>query len=380
MSKQIFFIDNNDNFFSFESDNITKLSETKNMEYVIIDSDKIDFKFDLLPPINLLKAYQILINEYSNKFWIRLYLNKKNEFILKKYKRILQKIFFKNELSNISNICPIELIISHWCSTKTKNWWMFLFNENGIYRIIAGLERGILISRYLSINSEEELYEELYRTFLFIRRHDNTEIIEIFTNIQLKMDILDIFNIHKIDQENLIKMILNYAKYNKIFYSITCDKKLYLKSFINKSSSILSIILLIFTINNITDYIKYTNNLQDIESNIAKIFLKTSKLFNQNDINIILDFMKKVDNRNYIFDKIKKFSQKCNAQNIQKLLCKEKQFFIEFTTPVSELQLKENFKDINYEILNTTPSNGVNFTINKNNPNNGKYKIIELKL
>lgn len=382
MSKSVFFINDELKIKEyFGEKNSKNFSPISKIDCAYADSKKFDFSLSVFRKISLCEAYKVYLNERKYGSWVKLFLDFKSNFLKKSSAKIIQKVVCNFEKFGAENICPIEFVISNWCFHKTSKWWIFLFKENTndenfsnaipIYRIVAGIKKGVLISRFLKIKDEVILLDELFRTVLFMKRFDKIKTVDLFTNLPINLSGIAIFNLNKIEESDVISMLLKFAKSNNIFYPVIFKKSFFLNEKFIKRVSVfccfVSVLCAVLVTKNVIQYQKICEKNQEIERQIFSKSIYISKDLGiknfENQISKLSMFLKTIDERNSIFPRLKNSSTKLGQLNFDSLFYKNKTFYLRLID-MKDDEIKNVFGDSKYRKASSNAKNILNFSFN----------------
>ena len=160
----------------------------------VILNSKCDFSLKLLKNCNLFDAYNALICARKNE---TPKINEKIIFRLIKCSKVslinrsdfyLQKIVINCNLNK--KLYLLEDFVAEFCSKKitNNNGWIYIEKINDIWRIIGGIKRGIILSRFLPAHID--IKEEIERTKIYMRRFNLADDFEIFQEISNNINTL----------------------------------------------------------------------------------------------------------------------------------------------------------------------------------------------
>lgn len=387
MSKIVFFINDEGKIKEYFGDGNKKIfSQIHKIDCAYINSKKFNFFLSVFRKLSILDSFKAYLNEKKCSSWSKLFLDLKSNFFNKNSVKIIQKVAYDFEDSGVEHVCPIEFVISNWCFSQTDKWWVFLFKEstndesfscaNSIYRIVTGIKKGVLISRFLKIKDEAALIEELLRTVLFIKRFDKTETVDLFTNLPVNLSKIDIFILRKFEENDVISMLLKFAKNNNIFYPVISKKKFFLnEKFIKRASYLFyfsSVLCGFFLINNVIQYQKKWEENQKTEQQIFSKSMSISKKLGiknfENQINELLNFLRTINERNLVFSHIKNSANKLFQLNFDRLFYKNKTFYLRLIG-VKEEEIKKTLGNTIHQKISAESKNILNFSFTNSKEN-----------
>ncbi|MDR0678548.1 MAG: hypothetical protein LBF44_03370, partial [Holosporaceae bacterium] len=152
----------------------------------ILDIDKIDFFWEKLSNCSLWDAYKILSCQKKALFPNeKAFLVKKDRLnIWGKSNFYIQKIILPENLSRAENFFLAENVVEALCNEISRideqTWWIYAANHSsGCLRIIAGLGKGIILSRFLSVDSD--ISSEISKTIMYLQRFGMDKHIKFFS-------------------------------------------------------------------------------------------------------------------------------------------------------------------------------------------------------
>ncbi|MDR2723807.1 MAG: hypothetical protein LBB25_01200 [Holosporaceae bacterium] len=153
----------------------------------VLDRNDIEFYLEKLNNCSLLDAYKILnCKKKILSTQERAFLIPKDKLILfGKSDFYIQKISLPENLEKSDDkIYLIEDIIAKFCNSFSKisdsDWWLYAANYNSSsFRIVAGVGKGIILSRFLSSCAHMSI--EISKTIVYLQRFGMGKNIKVFS-------------------------------------------------------------------------------------------------------------------------------------------------------------------------------------------------------
>jgi hypothetical protein len=202
----------------------------------VLDQNEIEFSLEKLSDCYLWEARKILncqkkiLSERETAFLI----SKDKLNIFAKSDFYIQKISLLQDFRNgEDDLYLFENIVAEFCNGINKirenDWWLYAARRRSDLRIIAGIGKGIILSRFLSLDSDAS--EEISKTATYLQRFGMQEIkffsSEINLQIGSKINCKRIFIERRDDVENFlsnngkIKPIINSK--NRLEKFLNCE-------------------------------------------------------------------------------------------------------------------------------------------------------------
>ncbi|MDR2646296.1 MAG: hypothetical protein LBC04_03950 [Holosporaceae bacterium] len=155
----------------------------------ILDQNAIEFSLEKLRNCSLLDAYRVLfckrkaLSDQEKAFLIpkdKIILFGKSDFYI-------QKVSLPKNLEKAEDkIYLIENVVMEFCSTYSKifehDWWLAANCGAQNFRIIAGIGKGIILSRFLPLYVD--ISEEISKTIMYLQRFGLKEEIKVFSSME----------------------------------------------------------------------------------------------------------------------------------------------------------------------------------------------------
>ncbi|MDR1375451.1 MAG: hypothetical protein LBJ45_01390 [Holosporaceae bacterium] len=208
------------------------LSCSKNYQ-IILDLRNVDFSLEKLINCSFFDAHRIL--HYKRKAMSAdeaTFLIPSNRWnFFKKGTFYIQKISIKNcdffhKLPSEDGMFLMENIVAEFCESVTRidaeTWWLYAVeHELQNSRIIAGIGRGVIFSRFLFQRSD--VREEVFKTIAYLKRFGLGKTIKIITTLS-EIDTLpyknisfEIFKLEEHEESSLINFLSSRKRIKKIF-------------------------------------------------------------------------------------------------------------------------------------------------------------------
>ena len=300
----------------------------------VLDENNVEFSLEKLRNCFLLDAYRVLICQKKVlPNYEKTFLVPKDKFILfSRSDFYIQKISLpKNFESTDDRIYLIENIIAEFCCSCSEiceqDWWLYASNYNSSTpRIIAGIGKGIMLSRFLPNGSN--MSDEISKTIMYMLRFGLKKSIKIFSSLR-KIEIHPKIG-EKISCQKIIidecgnAIINNFASSTK---PIITNNKIYFRKFVNNKILLIMLLAVIFIFSKINQFI--LDNEKIISSLEKNTHIKTE--------HIELE----VNSENFF--KTKQFiSTLQNLQNPLKLFQKASEICRKYNLPVEELSFEND--------------------------------------
>ncbi len=310
-------------------------------DLIVLDKNVVYFELEKINNCSLIDAYKILY--YRRKFnsgFFYLYC----DGIFKNSPKYLQKIEAEKRWTNcvfIENIIAQYLIQKKYIR-KDENWIYIGQHEFSGYRIIVGHGRGIILSRFLN----DDIQQEIKSTLLYLRR---IKVLDLKTFSSTN----DISDAMTLDLSN----ILRYAENDYELYPISKRNRALILNSIG--TFLLAVIVVLFGV--------FGHNIYELHK--QKIKPSSRQIIENENLQLKVNWqnvstMKSIlENLNDNLD-WKKIHDFCNANKIkvQKLFIEKGVIKIKTSLPVKVLeQLKKNCK-IEYHITSDYKELGVDPT------------------
>ncbi|MDR2067495.1 MAG: hypothetical protein LBP41_00710 [Holosporaceae bacterium] len=325
---------------------------------IVLDLRNIDFSLEELPNCSLLEAYRILrckkkaMSNNETAFLVhsnRWNFLKKSTFYIQK--NSLEHCEFFHRLFHEDGIFLMENVVAEFCESVAKieaeTWWLYAAeHEHGNLRIIAGMGRGIVFSRFLSNNSD--ICEEIFKTIIFLKRFGLEETIKIITALQgietlsLQNVSFEIFKLEEHGESKLMYFLSNRKKIKKIFL-----RKNWLMQYFDMKQfyylAFLAMCILCFAI--LTIHKEIANEEQKImELNKAAI-VDTQNFhlkINVNNFCFVKRFIDILKNSHNPLNELEKISRLCHENHIPiEQLYVENCYFAQIKTLLSKKELEK---------------------------------------
>ncbi|MDR1334384.1 MAG: hypothetical protein LBJ71_04140 [Holosporaceae bacterium] len=205
----------------------------------LLDSDKVEFSLEKLTNCSFLDARGILnckkkvVGEFEKVFLVK----KDKIFSFEKSDYYIQKIIFPPNLFPEDDVFLMENVVAEFCNSISKiseqDWWVYAARHANGLRIIAGIGKGIILSRFLNVNSC--VFDEISKTLMYLQRFGMAENVKIFSSpgaieIHSKIDVERNYIDNTSDMD---KVVLDFLLINKQIRPIVSNKK-YLEQFFNE--------------------------------------------------------------------------------------------------------------------------------------------------
>lgn len=204
----------------------------------VLDSREVEFDLEKLNNCHLWDAYEVL--RCRKKI---LTTNERAYLIFGDSRNIFRRSFFYLQIVKLPpNICLddevflVENVVEAFCNDISKineqDWWLCaaLNQSRSDLRIIAGIGKGILLSRFLPPNSNGS--QEVFKTITYLQRFGLGKHIKIFSSLDVKIN--ETVDYEKISFEKLpeefrfhgLKSISRSSNYwekylsNEVFYPV----------------------------------------------------------------------------------------------------------------------------------------------------------------
>ncbi len=376
----MFLINDNNEIIRF-SGNTSKIDVKSKIKSAFINSRDIDFNLFILPKTSLLNIVRICFHRKEKNIWSRLFLRFKDEFCKKSPIRVLQEISSNKRIIDIAeNVCPIELVVAKWCLRQSDNWWIFCTKDidNKTYRIIAGYRNCVAISRFVEIVNDDSIFAEIYKTSLYLRRYWSVDSIDLFSNLSIVCDSglkSNYIKIRRFNELNAFQMLMRFAKKRDIFYPVFRCNKIYFSDrnvrIFNNICVCISIIFLCFSGINFKNYIDLQNKNYLMNQNIANNRNKINAYFSINDTDMIYKVLNLIENKQSVFNVLKKYSVQIFKINSMYFSVKNNSIFIEIHNKLNEDFVKSAFDGVkNQKLIFHVPES----------KNTSKNAMLEVKL
>jgi hypothetical protein len=155
----------------------------------VLDQNAIEFSLEKLKNCSLLDAYRILICQK------KALLDREKAFLIPKDKIILfgksdfyiQKISLPKNLEKTGDkVYLIENVVAEFCGSYRKifehDWWLATNRSARNFRIIAGIGKGIVLSRFLPFHSD--ISDEISKTIVYLQRFGMKKEVKIFSSME----------------------------------------------------------------------------------------------------------------------------------------------------------------------------------------------------
>ncbi|MDR1982586.1 MAG: hypothetical protein LBQ08_02195 [Holosporaceae bacterium] len=223
----------------------------------VLDTDEVEFFLEKLNNCSLWDTYKILNCKRKTLFQHeRAFLIKKDRLnIWGKSDFYLQKISLPRGWNTTKeDFCLMENAVEELCNSiseiKERTWWMYAANHSsGHLRIIAGIGKGIVLSRFLPTDSNTS--QEVSKTVMYLQRFGMNKDMKFFSplsRIEIHSKIGSEIACEKINikkSDNMEKVIHDFLSNNSKVQSIIISSS-YLERFLD--TKILYPILLVMTL------------------------------------------------------------------------------------------------------------------------------------
>jgi rRNA-processing protein FCF1 len=274
------------------------------------------------------------------------FLVKKDKiFSLEKSDYYIQSIVLPQNLSTESDIFLMEDVVAEFCNSISKireqDWWMYAAqHENGL-RIIAGIGKGIILSRFLNGNSR--IFDEISKTLIYLHRFGiigNVKIfspsgdVEIHTKIIVERNCID-------NAGDMDKAIFNFLSINKQIAPIISNKN-HLKQIFNEKILYITACVLVLIFCGIH---------KELEG------VKNSILLLEKDVPITTEAMElKINDKNLFItrqfiDKIKKMQNPLQSLSNAAKICRLHHIDVEQFIYENQIKIKTSLSKSNFEKL-----------------------------
>lgn len=351
----MFLINDNHEIIRFSND-VRRIKCRGKIKSAFINSRDIFFNLCVLPDTSLFNVIKICFHKKEKNVWSRLFLSMLDEICKKQKVRILQEINANNEIIDIAeNVCPIELVISKWCYKQTANWWIFCVKniDNKMYRIVAGYRNGVAISRFVRITNNKDIFQEIYRTILYLRKLGSIGEIDLFSNLDiicncgLQSDYIKISRFKEIDA---FSMLLSFAKKRDIFYPVFKRNKIYFSdrsTLILKNVSIsLSVVFFGVVVFNLNKYIDFKSHNEIIKKRIINNEAQINQYFSTRDQRLISKILHVIDSKRNVIGVLKKYSDQIFKINSIRFWIKNNSIFVEINNKLNEDFVKNALRNM----------------------------------
>jgi hypothetical protein len=96
----------------------------------------------------------------------------------------IQKIFLPPNIADVDDVFLTENVVAEFCNSIRKitdrDWWIYAACHTAKLRIIAGIGKGIILSRFLS--GSFNISDEISKTIMYLQRFGMTESVKIFSS------------------------------------------------------------------------------------------------------------------------------------------------------------------------------------------------------
>jgi len=248
----------------------------------ILDSSEVEFSLDKLTNCYLWDAHRVLNcrSKVSSSDLEKVFLVNKGNFF-KKSDFYIQKVLLIPDLPK-EEIFLVENIVAEYCNNigkidETTLWLYAAVHQSNCLRVIVGMGKGIILSRFLPVDSN--VSEEISKTITYLQRFVTERNIKIFS-IWESIDIASAMTCERIclknfNEHTLRDFLLNNNRIKPIVTHENCLEKYFhdRKIFINMVL-ILLVIFCVFLDRHIEETTKVVSVLQKdyhIEKNGIKL-------------------------------------------------------------------------------------------------------------
>ncbi|MDR2781434.1 MAG: hypothetical protein LBB21_03190 [Holosporaceae bacterium] len=315
----------------------------------LLDTNEVELSLEQLMNCSLFDAYKILkckrktFSEREKAFLVK----KDRISFFEKSNHYIQKILLPQNLTANDDIFLMENVIAEFCDNisklNEKDWWLYAAYHASGARIIAGVGRGIILSRFLSENSS--MQNEISRTIMYLQRFGMTESVKFFSTLQnLEINSKVVIEKYYIENSNnMSKIITDFLLSNNQIKPIYVNKN-YIKKFLNEKflyAVVVAISLSLFYID---------KSIENQKNDIS--FLKKSVRVTTDDIVLEIN-NENFSNTKQFFDKIKKLQNPLELFRNASEICRKHLINVEQLSYENKIKIKTSLNRSQFEKLKT---------------------------